>query len=372
MTLSACAAILGAATEKLVELGKLKPGQTVLDLACGEGPVAWLVAPRVRPGGRVIGIDQSEEALQTARRVVESTGVSEIELRVGRAEALDFANETFDAVFCQFGLEMCASPGRVLDEIVRVLKPGGRVAVMTLGARDRNRFLTLPYEALRAAQRPLAAIDRHFQLGAPETLESLFQGAGLLEAKCQAVGVMLEVTSAEGLWQVAASLTGWPAGEYAPAAGYLERALRETSKLSMEVVLGLAVKPLDPAEAARPRSFDDLVSSSRLRIREITPFEARRAARAKGTIFLDIREPEELAGGVLPGAVHVPRGLLEALAPQRLPDLLTGIIVYSEDGRRSALAALRLQDLGYQNVWNLHGGFRAWKSNAYPVDRPAA
>lgn len=376
MTHSACAAVLGAATEKLVELGKLKPGQTVLDLACGEGPVAWLAASRVRPGGRVVGVDQSEEALQVARRLVASASVSEIELQVGRAEALAFPDATFDVVFCQLGLELCESPARVLDEIMRVLKPGGRVVVMTLGAKERNRFLSLPYEALcatpRAATAPIASIDRYFQLGAPETLESLFQGAGLMEVRCQAVGVMLEVSNPEGLWQVAASLTGWPAADYALVSGYLERALPDAARLSMEVVLGLAVKPLDPSQAARPRSFDELVSAARLRVREITPFEARRAARSKDTIFLDIRENEELAAGTLPKAVHVPRGLLEALAPERLASRLTGIIVYSEDGRRSALAALRLQDLGYQNVWNLHGGFRAWKSNAYPVDRPAA
>lgn len=369
---SACAAILGAATEKLVELGKLRPGQTVLDLACGEGPVAWLAAPRVRPGGRVIGVDRSEEALRAARSLVASAGVAEIELQVGQAEALDFADATFDVVFCQLGLEMCESPARVLDEITRVLKPGGRMVVMALGTRERNRFLTLPYEALAAASRPISAIDSYFQIGAPETLDALFQGAGLVEVRCQAVGVMLEVTNPESLWQVAASFTGWPEGEYASASAYLERALKDTTTLSMEVVLGLAVKPVDPDQAARPRSFDDLVSSARLRVREITPFEARRAARTKSTVFLDVREQEELAAGTLPSAVHVPRGLLELQAGERLPDLLTGIIVYSEDGRRSALAALRLQDLGYQNVWNLHGGFRAWKSSSYPIDRPAA
>ncbi len=376
MNHSACSAILGAATEKLVELGKLRPGQTVLDLACGEGPVAWLAAPRVRPGGRVVGVDQSEQALQVARNLVASAGVSEIELQVGRAEALEFPDETFDAVFCKFGLELCESPAHVLDEITRVLKPGGRVAVMTLGSKERNRFLTLPYEALYAAQRPaaspIASIDRYFQISAPETLESLFQGAGLIEARCQAVGVMLEVTNPAGLWQVAASFTGWPAADYALASAHLERELSGAAKLSMEVMLGLAVKPLDPRQTARPRSFEELVSATRLRVREITPFEARRAARSKDTIFLDIREKEELAAGTLPNAVHVPRGLLEALAPERLANRLTGIIVYSDDGRRSALAALRLQDLGYQNVWNLHGGFRAWKSNAYPVDRPPA
>jgi rhodanese-related sulfurtransferase len=370
MTHSACAAILSAATEKLVELGKLKPGQVVLDLACGEGPVAWLLAPRVRPGGRVVGVDPSEEAIATAQRLAETAGMHEIELHVGHAEALDFADETFDAVFCQLGLEQCDSPALVLDEITRVLKPGGRLAVMALGTRDRNRFLTLPYDALHAAGRPISPIDGYFQIGTAERLESLFNNAGLVEARCQAVGVMLEVSNPESLWQVATSVTGWPAEEYELAGGALAQALREGTKLSMEVLLGLAMKPVDPREAARPRSFDTLVSAVRLRVREITPFEARRAARAKNTVFLDIREREELAAGVLPSAVHVPRGLLELLAPERLPDPQTAIIVYSDDGRRSALAALRLQELGYQNVWNLHGGFRAWQSNAYPVDRP--
>jgi rhodanese-related sulfurtransferase/protein-L-isoaspartate O-methyltransferase len=368
---SACAAILSAATEKLVELGKLKPGQAVLDLACGEAPVAWLVAPRVRPGGRVIAVDASEETLQAARRLLDSAGVTDIELQRGQAEALEFADETFDAVFCQLGLEMCESPARALQEMARVLKPGGRVIVMTLGARERNRFLTLPYEALRAAARPVADIDRCFQIGTAETLEALFQAAGLVEARCQAAGVMLEVSDPRSLWEVAASVAGWPAREYEIASASLEQALRADTKLSMEVVMGLAVKPMDPREAARPRTFDSLVAASRLRIREITPFEARRAARGKNTVFLDIREREELTAGILPSAVHVPRGMLELLAPQRLPDQQTTIIVYSDDGRRSALAALRLQELGYRNVWNLHGGFQSWRSSAYPVDRPA-
>lgn len=369
-----CTAILSAATEKLVELGKLRPGHTVLDLACGEGPVAWLAALQVRPGGRVVGLDQSEAVLETAKRLAESEGMTEIELRVGRAEALDFPDATFDAVFCQLGLELCESPAHVLAEIARVLKPGGRVALMTLGARDRNEFLKLPYEALRAAQRPVAPLDRYFQISNAETLESLLKSAGLVESRCQNIGLRLEVSNHESLWQLAASIAGWPAGEYEFARDSLARALRDKAggaSVSMEVLLALAIKPVDPREAVRPRSFDDLVTAARLRVRELTPFEARRTAKAKGTVFLDIREQEELGTGVLPNSVRVPRGLLEMLAPVRLPDPQTNIIVYGDDGRRSALAAQRLQELGYQNVWNLQGGFRAWLNNAYPVDRPA-
>ncbi|ACY16839.1 Rhodanese domain protein [Haliangium ochraceum DSM 14365] len=319
----------------------------------------------------MVGLDQSDEAIQAGRRLIDSLGVSDIELKVGSAEQLAFDDDTFDTVFCQLGLDVCAEPASVLREVVRVLKPGGRLAMLTLGSREKNQFLTLPYDALRAADRPVPSLDAHFQIRTATNLESLMQVAGLVDARCQTVGIMLDIANSKSLWDVAASVTGWSPDEYEHVREGLDRAcatVASGAKVSMEMLLSLAVKPIDPSEAARPRSFDSLVATTRSRIREVTPFEARRNARENDVVFLDVREEDELDAGTLPKAMHLPRGLLEIQASQQLPNPERSIIVYSASGRRSALAALRLQELGYKNVWSLYGGFRAWQGNAYPVE----
>jgi len=87
-------------------------------------------------------------------------------------------------------------------------------------------------------------------------------------------------------------------------------------------------------------------------------------------LLLDVREQDEWQEGHLPGAVHVPRGNLEARIESVIPNRSREIVVYCAVGARSAFAAKSLTELGYDNVASLAGGFTDWKRNGYDYQTP--
>ena len=111
----------------------VEPGQTVLDVACGTGALTMAAAEIVGPNGRVVGLDANPEMLAVARR--KPTG---IDWREGVAEKLPFDDSSFDAVVSQFGFMFFEDRPRALGEMMRVLKPGGRLAVTVCGAVERS------------------------------------------------------------------------------------------------------------------------------------------------------------------------------------------------------------------------------------------
>jgi len=110
----------------------LGPGARVLDLATGTGDLALLVA-NAEPTARVVGLDPSEKMLEIGRGKVEKLGLlSRVELVQGDAEALPFADSTFDGVCIAFGIRNVPDRDRALREMARVVRPGGRVAILEL------------------------------------------------------------------------------------------------------------------------------------------------------------------------------------------------------------------------------------------------
>ena len=112
----------------------------------------------------------------------------------------------------------------------------------------------------------------------------------------------------------------------------------------------------------------DLVAKAKARIKEISPQELQKLLGA--VQIVDVREPEEYDAGHLPGAVNIPRGLLEFRVDAHpiLCDRGCTIVMQCQSGGRSALAAVTMQELGYKNVVNLAGGFAAWKTAGMPVE----
>ena len=114
--------------------------------------------------------------------------------------------------------------------------------------------------------------------------------------------------------------------------------------------------------------FEQRCEAARKHVREVT-LEDVRARVERGEVFrlVDVREDHEWAAGHLPGASHLGRGILERDIETREPDLHTEIVLYCGGGYRSALAAESLQQMGYDNIWSLAGGFRAWRDAGLPI-----
>lgn len=103
---------------------RIEPGDSVIDVACGTGVLALAALDRVGPQGKVVGLDPNADMLGVARRKN-----SRIDWRDGRAEELPFPDGSFDAAVSQFGLMFFADRAAGLCEMMRLLKPGGRLAV---------------------------------------------------------------------------------------------------------------------------------------------------------------------------------------------------------------------------------------------------
>ena len=108
----------------VADAAEVAAGQRALDIACGTGVLTRELAARVAPGGDVTGLDVNEGMLTVARRRSPS-----ITWEHGQAEALPFDEDRFDAVTCQFGLMFFRNRKQAVREMLRVLRPGGRVAV---------------------------------------------------------------------------------------------------------------------------------------------------------------------------------------------------------------------------------------------------
>ena len=117
-------------------------------------------------------------------------------------------------------------------------------------------------------------------------------------------------------------------------------------------------------------NFRDLLAAAKSQIREVDTAEAADLAARKGTLVLDVREPDEHDQGALPGALHIPRGHLEAQIEGKVPAKDTPIVVYCAGGVRSAFAAKTLAELGYSDVVSMAGGFGRWKDEGRPWKTP--
>ena len=182
----------GEPTRRMLDLARIRPGQRILDVAAGAGEPAVSAAERVGPHGYVLATDLSEGIVELARQVVLERGLAQVETRAMDGEALDLPAASFDAVLCRLGLMYMPHPVTALREWRRVLKEGGRVAVVVFSTPDRNPWGAVPASIIRRrAQLPPPAPGQPgpFSLGDPGVLEDAFRRAGFAQPEVHAVPV---------------------------------------------------------------------------------------------------------------------------------------------------------------------------------------
>jgi arsenite methyltransferase len=123
----------------------LEPGEFVLDLGCGAGIDTLLAASEVGPAGRVVGLDMTPEMVDRARRNAAVAGFGHVEIHAGLIEELPLPDESVDVVISNGVLNLSTRKSRVLAEALRVLRPGGRVAIADLVLTD-----ALPEDVLKS------------------------------------------------------------------------------------------------------------------------------------------------------------------------------------------------------------------------------
>lgn len=128
--------------ERAADRAELSAGDSVLDVCCGTGDLAYELAGRVAPNGKVIGCDFSEPMLDLAREKAASRGVEGVRFEWADALSLPYDAGRFDAVTVGFGVRNFADRDRGLREMTRVLRPGGRLVVLEFTEPRRPPFST--------------------------------------------------------------------------------------------------------------------------------------------------------------------------------------------------------------------------------------
>lgn len=136
----------------------LQPGANLLDLATGTADMAILAA-RMQPAVRVLGVDPSRGMLEVGRRKVEQAGLSQrVRLEVGEAERLEMTDASVDGVCIAFGIRNVADRMQGLREMARVTRPGGRVAILELSEPRRGLLSPLARFHIRSVVPTLGAL----------------------------------------------------------------------------------------------------------------------------------------------------------------------------------------------------------------------
>ena len=190
---------------------QLRPGDRVLELACGVGGVGLAAAKLVGPDGEVVLSDVVLEMTEIAAARAAAAGLGNVSARPLDFEDIDEPDSAYDVVLCREGLMFATDAARAAREIRRVLRPGGRVAVAVWAARERNPWLGLVFDAVSeqiGKPVPPPGVPGPFSLGDAGLLDGLLSDAGLSSVAIGELPTPLRAGSFDEWWARTSTLAG--------------------------------------------------------------------------------------------------------------------------------------------------------------------
>ncbi|MBA3819471.1 MAG: methyltransferase domain-containing protein [Deltaproteobacteria bacterium] len=343
--------LLAAASSKLLELGGLTRGQSVLDLACGVGAVAKEAAALVAgSGGSVLGIDACEEMVAAATQ--HCAGDSTVRFAVHDALSGVGHPDSYDSIFCRFSLPFLQHPSVALEHSLNALKPGGRLCIMSIADGAHNDFIG----ALEVTGSPY--VNHVMQWGNQDALAHQLEAVGFQGILTKRIRALVTVHDPNAYWDCVRGLFGFPDVAMPPE---VARRVVRGSRIQVSVVLALGRKHDPHAEVtAEIQTAQDVIALARRKTREIGPTSLSQTFKGEKVVYLDVRAPASRLTQIK-DSINVTRDDLETRLPSLVPDPATIIVVYCQQGSQSALAAGQLHAMGYSNVWSLQRGIEAWE-----------
>lgn len=249
--------------EKILELARLEDDALVLDVATGTGEPGLSAAARIG-GGKVIGTDIAEEMVKIANANAKRKGILNYEAQVADTSHVPFADASFDAVTCRFGVMYFPNPSSDVQELARVLKPGGRIALSAWAEPAKNPWATTPSHIIQetlgstpppstdSASSPQAGSGQAppdapgvFRHARPSVLAELLGNAGLHDIETAEVQGQVTFESPEHYWEFVTDVM-------APVAVALSQVDRETYERVKAAVMAAAAS----REAGSKISFE--------------------------------------------------------------------------------------------------------------------
>jgi SAM-dependent methyltransferase len=198
-------------TERMLASTDPRPGERVLDLACGPGGAGLAAAEHVGAEGRVVLSDAVPEMTRIAAARAEARGLDNVETRVLDLLQVDEPDGAYDVVLCREGLMLVPDHAQAASEIHRVLRPGGRAAVVCWGPRERNPWLGLVFDAAsEELGRPIPppGVPGPFGLDDPARLGRVLSHAGLVDVTVSELPVPMRWDSVDAWWAWTYALAG--------------------------------------------------------------------------------------------------------------------------------------------------------------------
>jgi ubiquinone/menaquinone biosynthesis C-methylase UbiE len=181
----------------------LQPGARVLDLCCGAGASAIPAAHAVGPQGRVVGVDVSQALLDLAQARAEAEGLANLELRCTDATATGYAGGEFDAVVCVFGVFFVPDMVGFIEEMWRMVRPGGTLAITTWGPGWLEPASSFFWDAVREVEPSLhKGFNPWDEITEPAALVDLYERAGINTALAEPAAATHPLARPEDFWVI--------------------------------------------------------------------------------------------------------------------------------------------------------------------------
>jgi SAM-dependent methyltransferase len=198
-------------SQALIEDARITNHSAVLDVATGPGEPALTIADLIGPDGRVVGTDAVPEMVEASRREGHRRGLHNASFEVAAADSLPFPASTFDAVVSRFGVMFFPSPVDSVREMLRVLKPGGRIAMAVWHLAERNPFRYIVSQVVERyvnSPPPVPDSPDAFRFASPGKLLDVVSRAGAAAPSERLLRFPIRASiSVEGFWTLRSEMS---------------------------------------------------------------------------------------------------------------------------------------------------------------------